>query len=436
MGVFTIIILKDYQRIFRIKNYRLLFFANFTSQFGSVTGLVAFMFYILDRFSSQPIYATITEMMYALPILFIFFLTGVIADRFDRQKIAVNCDLINALLSVLILISIKVDFLPLVFVFLFIRSAISKFFNPAQSALLQGVLSKEDYPVGIGINQMFASIFFLTGSGIGAMVFWGIGINGAILIDAISFLISGWLIAKCSLTEEVRLPNGRSRFKDLSFAFVKKDFFSGIQYSLHNKIVLCLLSGILILGITNGAQSVMHIFIMKYKLASQNYEQIQVLLAAALGAGILIGSIVSTRLSKKIPLYSMIIASFMGTGFVLFSQASTSYVWLYLCLQFFQGLFVPLCNIAFFGWLGQIVDKKMMGRVQGLITPLMMLTITLMQGFIAIAYPKHIAVEVIFYIAGGSSILLGLFYLVTLPALAKKEKLKKSQKENVEVLSY
>jgi MFS transporter, DHA3 family, macrolide efflux protein len=429
MGVFTNMVLKDYQRIFRNKNYRLLFFANFTSQFGTVTGLVAFMFYILDRFSSQPVYATITEMMYALPILFIFFLTGVIADRFDRQKIAVNCDLINALLSVLILLSIMVDFLPLVFVLLFIRSAISKFFNPAQSALLQGVLSKEDYPVGIGINQMFASLFFITGSGIGAIVFWGIGIKGAILIDAISFLISGWLISKCSLTQEVRLPNGRSRLKDLSFDSVKKDFISGIQYSLQNKIVLCLLSGILILGITNGAQSVMHIFLMKYKLAPQNYEQVQVFLAAALGAGILIGSIVATRLSKKWPLYSMIIASFIGTGFVLFSQANTNTIWLYVCLQFVQGFSIPVCNIAYFGWLGQIVDKKMMGRVQGLITPLMMLTITLMQGFIAFAFPKYIAVEVIFYIAGGASLLLGFFYLVSLPPLAKIEKLKKKEQE-------
>lgn len=433
MGVISNMVLKDYQRIFRNKNYRLLFFANFTSQLGSVTGMVAFMFYILDRFSSQPVYATITEMMYALPILFIFFLTGVIADRFDRQKIAVNCDFINASLSVLILLSIMVDLLPLVFVLLFIRSAVSKFFNPAQSALLQGALSKEDYPVGIGINQMFASIFFLIGSGIGAMVFWGIGIKGAILIDTISFLVSGWLISKCSLTKEVRLPNGSSSWKDLSFALVKRDFISGIQYSLHNKIVLCLLSGILILGITNGAQSVMHIFIMKYKLAPQTYEQIQVFLAAALGAGILIGSIVSTRMSKKLPLYSMIIASFLGTGFILFSQANTSMVWLYLCLQFLQGFSVPVCNIAYFGWLGQIVDKKMMGRVQGLITPLMMLSVTLMQGFIAIVFPKYIVVEVIFYIAGGASLMLGMFYLMFLPSLAKKEKQKNEQKENVEV---
>jgi MFS transporter, DHA3 family, macrolide efflux protein len=418
-------VLKDYQRIFRMKNYSLLFFANFTSQFGSVTGIVAFMFYILDRFSHQPVYATITEMMYALPILFIFFLTGVVADRFDRQKIAANCDYMNATLSVFILLSIMADLLPLVFVLLFIRSAVSKFFNPAQSALLQGILSKEDYPVGIGINQMFASIFFLIGSGIGAMVYWGIGIKGAILIDAISFLISGWLISRCSISQEVRLPNGKSNWRDLSISFVKKDFISGIQYALHNKIVLCLLSGILILGITNGAQSVMHIFIMKYKLAPETYEQIQVYLAAALGAGILIGSLVSTRLSKKWPLYSMIIASFLSTGFILFSQASTNIVWLYLCLQFLQGFSVPLCNIAYFGWLGQIVDKKMMGRVQGLITPLMMLTITLMQGFIAIAFPKYIAVEVIFYIAGSSSLLLGVFYLILLPPLAKKEKAKR-----------
>ncbi|MFT4413267.1 MFS transporter [Fredinandcohnia humi] len=414
-------VIKDYKKVFQNRNYRLLFFANFSSQLGTVTGMVAIMFYILDRFSKQPIYATITEMMYALPVLFVFFLTGVLADRYDRQKIAVNCDWINFLLSLLILFSIIIDFFPLVFALLFVRSAVSKFFNPAQSSLIQGVLPKEDYPTGIGLNQMFGSLLFLTGSGIGASLYWGIGINGALLIDAGSFLISGYLISRCKLPEDIRLPNGPSSIKDISFNMIKNDFLSGTKYAFNNKIVLNLLLGILILGITNGAQSVMHIFIMKYKLAPETYEQVQVLLAVALGSGVLIGSLISTRLSKKIPLYSMIIMSFMGTGIILFSQANTQLVWFYLCLQFFQGLCVPLCNIAFFGWLGQIVDKKMIGRVQGLITPLMMLTITIMQVFIALFFPKLISVEVIFIIAGTASFVLGIFYLVTLPILSKRE---------------
>ena len=52
---------------------------------GSIIGLTAFMYYILDRFSTQPMYATITELIYSLPVLFVF-LVGVLADNMDRKN--------------------------------------------------------------------------------------------------------------------------------------------------------------------------------------------------------------------------------------------------------------------------------------------------------------------------------------------------------------
>lgn len=83
-------------QIFKNKNFSWLFLANFTSQLGSVVGMTAFMLYLLRKFSSQPYYATITELMYTLPMIFVFFLVGVVADRLNRKKIAVNCDLVSA----------------------------------------------------------------------------------------------------------------------------------------------------------------------------------------------------------------------------------------------------------------------------------------------------------------------------------------------------
>ncbi|HDR4811972.1 TPA: MFS transporter, partial [Bacillus cereus] len=52
--------------IFQNGNYSRLFFASFTSQMGSTIGLTALMFYFLNRFSHQPAYATITELMLSL----------------------------------------------------------------------------------------------------------------------------------------------------------------------------------------------------------------------------------------------------------------------------------------------------------------------------------------------------------------------------------
>ncbi|MFT0800286.1 hypothetical protein VSK91_02280 [Bacillus swezeyi] len=151
--------------IFQNKNYALLFLASFTSQMGGIIGLTALLFYLLDRFSEQPAYATTTELMLSLPALAVFFLVGVFADKFDRQRIAKNCDWICAALSILLLFSLYIEWLPFTFAVLFLRNAVKSFFTPAQTSLIQGILSEGEYSVAVGLNQMVASLFMLFGNG-------------------------------------------------------------------------------------------------------------------------------------------------------------------------------------------------------------------------------------------------------------------------------
>jgi MFS transporter, DHA3 family, macrolide efflux protein len=408
-----------YTRVFQNKNYIMLFLSQVTSQLGSVTGLIAFTFYILDRFHNQPGMASITEMMYSLPTLFLFFLTGVIADSFDRKKIAMICELVCFVLSLLLLSAILTGHMPLIFSLLFIRSGVSKFFPPAQTSLLQGVLSKEDYPLAMGLNTMLSSIFFLTGTGIGVFIYWNFGVEGAILIDALSFLLSGLFISLVNVPKEVRIPNGEISIKEFSITTVYRNFIEGVLYTKNYPLLLSLLLGIVIIGIVNGGTSVMHIFIMKYKLAPEVYEQIQIGLTAAVGGGVLTGSIIATYLSKKIPLFKLIIASFIISGIIPFMQSITNDIWLYSIFHFIFGTSIPLCNVAFFGWLGQIVDPRMMGRIKALTTPLMMVSLVTMQGFIAVAFPKYLPVEGIFYLVGTASLLTAFYYMIRLPKLVR-----------------
>jgi MFS transporter, DHA3 family, macrolide efflux protein len=229
--------MKKFREIFQNLTFRNLFLATFTSQMGSTIGLTAFMFYLLDRFSDQPAYASITELMYSVPTLAVFFLVGVFADRMDRQKIAYYCDWVSAILSFTLIGAIAIGWMPLIFFILFTRSAIQKFFFPAESAMVQGILKKEDYTTAAGLNQLVMSLFMLFGNGLGVFAYWSVGIYGAIVVDACTFIISAFFIKSIQIAEEVRLPNGKHTFKDLNLAIVFKDFKLGISYILSNKLL-------------------------------------------------------------------------------------------------------------------------------------------------------------------------------------------------------
>ncbi|MCA1056519.1 MFS transporter [Rossellomorea aquimaris] len=413
--------MKKMIEIFKNPIFTKLFLANLTSHMGSVIGLTAFMFYLLDRFTDQPMYASLTEMMYSLPTLVVFFLVGVLADRMDRQKIAYHCDTISAMLTVVLLGAIYIGWLPLIFAVLFLRSGVQKFFFPAEQAILQGVLSKDDYSTAAGLNQMVMSLFMLLGNAVAIFVYWNAGIYGAIVVDFITFVLSAFLIKKCVIPEEVRQPNGKHTWKDLNVSFVLKDFKSGLFYILNHKLLLSLISGFVVFGIVNGGFSVIPIFILKYKLAPQSYEEYSIILGIAFGSGVLIGSVVSSMLTQKFKFYQLIVAGLVISGTFIIGASFAPTTWIFMMVVFIAALGLPLVNIAIGGWLPGIIDPKMMGRVQGWINPLMMLSQSITLGIIALTFPGLVSVEMLYWLVGGCLLIVGAFYSVILPRLMKEE---------------
>lgn len=412
--------MKKFKEIFQNANYVKLFFANFTSQMGSTIGLTAFMFFLLDRFSEQPFYATLTELMFSVPTLAVFFLVGVFADRMDRQKIAYYCDWISAFLSIVLLMTIIIGWMPLVFAVLFLRSAIQKFFFPAEHAMIQGILKSEDYTTAAGLNQVVMSLFMLFGNGLGILVYWSVGVYGAILADTITFIASAFLIKSCRIPEEVRLPNGRHTFKDLNIPLVFKDFKLGMKYILQHKLLSALLVGFFVFGVVNGGFSVMPIFMLKYKLEPQTYEEYSILLGVVFGAGVLIGSLAASMLTQKFKLYQLIISGLIISGSFIIAASFAENTFIFLALLFAAAFGLPLVNIAIGGWMPSIVDPKMMGRVQGWISPLMMLSQSLTLGFIAVSFPAWLKAEMLYWMVGGCLTLVGIFYCLVLPKFTKK----------------
>lgn len=254
---------------------------------------------MLDRFSSQPAYTTIAELMYSLPTVFVFFIVGVVADRFDRKKVAENCDWIRAGLTVVLFFVLYLQIIPLVFLVLFIRSAVTKFFYPAEASLVQAILRKDQYAKAAGLNQMLFSLFLLFGVGIGAFMYKTIGLHGAIALDFVSFIVSGFLIRSCDIPLEARQPNGQKGWKNMTVKDSMHDFKEGIVYILKNKLLASLVFGYFIFGLVSGGLSVLPMFKMKYELSPDSYEWHTSLFTIVLGIGLLTGIAVAALLEKS-----------------------------------------------------------------------------------------------------------------------------------------
>lgn len=402
--------------IFQNPNFVKLFLAALASQMGSTIGNMAFAFYLLDRFGHKPYYTTVAELMYSLPTIFVFFIVGVIADRFDRKKIAENCDWIRAFITVLLFAALFTDNLPLIFFILFLRSAVTKFFYPAESSLVQAILRKDQYAQASGLNQMLFSIFLVFGVGLGAIAYRTIGIQGAVLVDLVSFVLSALFIRSCNISKEARLPNGSGKWRDLDITSAFCDFMEGIRYILSNRLLTLIVFGFFLFGFFQGCFAVLPMFTMKYELAPKSYETYSSILSMFLGSGLLAGSGISSVIARKIKPFTMfIVPIFLASVLVLFLGLADQ-VKTYLPIIFFLGMCIGPINVAIGGWIPKIVDPKLMGRVSGWVDPLMMFAQSITLLFVAVLYPRIIRdIDVLYYGIALIILFVFLFYAIFMP---------------------
>ena len=418
--------MKEKLKIFKNHSFRNMFLANFASEVGTVIGTTAFVFYILKEFSEKPHLATIAEMTNYLPLILVFFLIGVVADRFDRQKIAYHSDSISAVLSLILLIAVYIQSIPLMFSLLFLRKMVQSFFSPAETAIIQGILKKDEYLVAIGLNQVVSSVMTVLGVGIGAVAYWTVGIEGAILIDALSFFISYLLVRSSRISKEVRLPNGEHDVKNINVKIILKEYTEGLSYIWNHSLLRLLIAGYLVFGIANPLFALVPLFYLKYKLSPFHYEQYSVVEGMVIGVGLLLASLLLTAWSDKLKPINMSIGGLLFAGTTTALVGFTDSLFIFFSLQFLTAFGIVAINMGIGGWLPSIVNPSYMGRVRGCIQPIVMISGSVTLGVVSLAYPAYLSVESLFWLVGGLFLFLAVIYLFTLPghylAYMNKEK--------------
>ncbi|TCZ76625.1 MFS transporter [Paenibacillus albiflavus] len=423
------------KELFANRNFVKMFTATFASQFGTIVGNMAFAFFLLDRFSTQPGYASLAEMMYSLPTLLVFWVVGVTADRFNRQKIAEYSGWIRVMLTVLLVLVIYMEWLPLAFAVLFLRSAVSKFYAPAETALLQGVLKPDQYEQASGLNQMLMGLFMMFGVGLGAVAYQTIGIVGAVALDGVGLTLSALLIRKCEVPEAVRQPNGAASWRGMKFRKVWSDFAQGLGYIRQKPLLQALICGFLLFGLLNGGISVLPLYTMKYKLAPDNYTVYSSLYALFMGVGMLVGSLIGVAIVKKAKPHIVIISGIFVAGLLVIGLLQATNPWVFLSFVLLVGLILAPVNIAIGGWLPALIDPRQMGRVSAWYDPLMMLGQTVALGLIAWLYPGTIGLNAIYWSMCIILLLASFFYLLTLPRLRRKEEAKVASNSEIQGVS-
>lgn len=371
-------------RLSENRNFVLLSSARFISLMGDRIHGMALIWYILNRLGTGAAIGTIM-IMATLPSVILGPFTGVIADRFDRRKIMLLMDSIRAVAAVSlgICVLMGIAYLPVIFAVTIILSVCNALYMPTTAALFPNLVRDEQLYRANSISSFLSSLATCIGPAVSGLIIAKFGVEGAFLINGITFILSGICEYKMVISE--KLSDHALKVKD----FLRR-ILEGFMFVKNKPAILAmLLFGMSINFFFFPCHDIILPIIIK-KILNMNAEQFGIITSV-----FPLGLLVSTLLLQIIPQpekkHKFMIWSMFGQamGLILlalpitpffFSRINEKYfLSVYIVIAFVRGLVFGFSNVPMAVVNQRIVPNEFRGRVYALQS-------TCYQGLIPIAY--------------------------------------------------
>ena len=239
---------------------------------------------------------------------------GWLADRFDRRRLMIACDLARTVICAAFLL-VGPGNLWLAYVLLVCLSLFAAVFDPAQSAALPNVVDPEDLPTANALGGSLWGTMLAVGAALGGVVAAIFGRNVAFTVDAVSFALSALFLL--GVHRSFSAP--REHDEHIGIADATRET---IRYARRDRRVWALVSVKFGFGAAAGVLAMIAVF------ARQVFHAGDVgfgLLMAARGVGALIGPFIGHRLAgpghrRLLPVIACSLATF-GIGYALLGLA-------------------------------------------------------------------------------------------------------------------
>ncbi|KAB1927268.1 MFS transporter [Micromonospora noduli] len=344
--------LRPTQLLRRNRPFRTLFSARLVSYAGDSLSLVALIFHVAETTGKGLAVALLLLVGDFAPSLLGPF-TGALTDRLNLRRLMVVCELIQAV--VLLVIVLTMPSLPMLLALVAVRATASQLFQPASRAAVPALVGDRDLEtanstLGFGSNAAEA-----VGPLLAAALFPLVGLRGVLLVDAVSFLVSAVLLAT--------LPSLPPATGDGRQPSLLRQARAGIAYLLSVPTVRVIFLGFTAVVAFNGVDDVALVL-----LAQKTFhvgESAVGLLLGAVGVGLVAGYAMLSRWGTRASMPLLLIAGFAVSSV---GNLLTGLAWAVaaaIALQAVRGFGLAAMDVASSTLLQRTVPAGMLGRVFG-----------------------------------------------------------------------
>lgn len=230
-----------------------------------------------------------------IPPLLLRPISGVLADRFDRKRLLIISDLLRTLAVLGLLITTNgPEYLPLIYVFTIIQFMVSSIFEPARNAIMPSLLYRHELVIGNTLSSVTWSAMLAIGAITGGIVAELFGTRIALLIDALTFVLSAFLVMSIVMPDVPRSELGQAIRKKSEYA--QRTFADGIRFLRRQPGIAAALFVKSAQSLTSTDALLIIYGTQVFVLGNQGITSMAILWAA-FGIGAVIGPMITNRFS-------------------------------------------------------------------------------------------------------------------------------------------
>lgn len=242
-----------------MKTFYTVWAGQLASNFGSQLTAFAIGLWLYQKSGSTTLYSLYLACTFLPSVLLSPFL-GALADRFDRRKLMIVADVGAGSLTLVLAMCLHLDMLEywLLFTLVPLKAVFAAALMPTYAASTSLLVPKEKLGKAAGLVQLSFGVAQILAPALGAVLILTIGLEGIILIDAVSFILAVATLLLVRFPQVPKSSQGQSNkvsiFKDVAFGFsylkarrgllgllfflAGFNFFVGIVYALATPAIL------------------------------------------------------------------------------------------------------------------------------------------------------------------------------------------------------
>lgn len=358
--------------LWRNRDWRLLWLGQAASQAGDIMFDITVMLWVATVIAKgeswAPAAASGVLIAAAVPVLAVGPVAGVFVDRWNRRHTMMAAD---AFRCVLIASALAVPALghaagrgaeiAAVYLVVALESAAAQFFNSSRLAILGRVVTSAEHRAkASGLLQATLWLATIIGEPAASLMFFASGARWAIIIDAASFAASLATIRAMNVPEPAGEASPRAGFR--------KEFAAGARFFASSHVLVALCGGVVVATLGTGALNSLMVFFVTGNLhAAAKWLGT---LSAALGAGAVLGSLLSGWAAARIGATRVFCLGLISAGILLVVFSRLSDLDVAYGILALVGLMMGALNAAASPLFLAVIPRDLIGRVMAIFNPL------------------------------------------------------------------